>query len=112
LITGSTAEKKREKIKTQLNEVDQNAILFASYGCVATGLTFKNIDYCIFAQSFKSKVINFQSIGRGLLLAADKTEFLIYDLIDCLPTKRLENQGKSKAKLYKEYNYDYKILNK
>lgn len=112
LITGSTAEKKREKIKTQLNEVDQNAILFASYGCVATGLTFKNIDYCIFAQSFKSKVINFQSIGRGLLLAEDKTEFFIYDLIDCLPTKRLENQGKSKAKLYKEYNYDCKIFNK
>lgn len=112
IITGGTGDKKRDKIKENLNSVDNNAILFASYGCVSTGLTFKNIDYCIFAQSFKSKIINFQSIGRGLLLAEDKTEFNIYDLIDCLPTKRLENQGKVKNKMYKEYNYECKNISK
>lgn len=112
LITGSTATKKRDAIKESLNTVDKDAILFASYGCVSTGLTFKNIDYCIFAQSFKSKSINFQSIGRGLLLADDKTEFNIYDIIDCLPTKRLESQGKKKRQMYKEHQYDCRVVKK
>lgn len=110
LITGSTAVKKRDTIKHNLNSVDKDAVLFASYGCVSTGLTFKNLDYCVFAQSFKSKVINFQSIGRGLLLAEDKSVFNIYDLIDCLPTKRLEGQGKKKRKMYEENNYECKVV--
>lgn len=112
LITGSTAVKKRDTIKHNLNSMDKDAVLFASYGCVSTGLTFKNLDYCVFAQSFKSKVINFQSIGRGLLLAEDKTEFNIYDLIDCLPTKRLEGQGKKKRKMYEDNNYECKVVRK
>ena len=112
MITGSTSVRKRDTIKENLNTKDHNAVLFASYGCVSTGLTFKNLDYCVFAQSFKSKVINFQSIGRGLLLAEDKTEFHIYDLIDCLPTKRLEGQGKKKKKMYDENNYECKVVRK
>lgn len=109
LIKGSVSSKKRDAIRQAMNETDTNAILFASYGCVGTGLTFKNIDYCIFAQSFKSKIINLQSIGRGLLLSENKTRFSVYDIIDCLPTKRLERHGKSKIEIYKRSNYEYSI---
>lgn len=109
LIKGSVSSKKRDAIRQAMNETDTNAILFASYGCVGTGLTFKNIDYCIFAQSFKSKIINLQSIGRGLLLSENKTRFSVYDIIDCLPTKRLERHGKSKIEIYKRSNYKYSI---
>lgn len=109
LIKGSVSSKKRDAIRQAMNEADTNAILFASYGCVGTGLTFKNIDYCIFAQSFKSKIINLQSIGRGLLLSENKTRFSVYDIIDCLPTKRLERHGKSKIEIYKRSNYKYSI---
>lgn len=110
LIQGGTATKKREKIRESLNTTDTNAVLFASYGCVGTGLTFKNVDYCVFAQSFKSRIINMQSIGRGLLLKDDKTEFFVYDLIDCLPTKRLEGHGKAKQRIYEKAQYQYRTI--
>lgn len=105
LITGNTTDKKRETIKTKLL-TDKNAILCASYGCVGTGLTFKNLDYGIFAQSFKSHIINKQALGRGLCLANDKDKYRLYDLVDCYPTKRLELQGKSKYNLYKKEGFE------
>ena len=112
VIRGNTPQKKREEIKEKLNSTDTNAILVASYGCVGTGLTFKNIDYCIFTQSFKSKIINLQSIGRGLLPSEGKQEFSVYDLIDYLPTRRLEYQGKAKIKTYKKVDYKYKVISR
>ena len=112
VIRGNTPQKRREWIKEKLNSTDTNAILVASYGCVGTGLTFKNIDYCIFTQSFKSKIINLQSIGRGLLPSEGKQEFSVYDLIDYLPTRRLEYQGKAKIKTYKKVDYKYKVISR
>lgn len=107
IITGQTSQKKRDKILSELNE-NTNCILCASYACCGTGLTFKNL-YCgIFAQSFKSKTINLQSIGRGMLKTGEKDTFYLYDLVDCLPSKRLEVQGKIKNKLYHNEKYNVK----
>ena len=106
-IKGATANKKREQIKKAMNETDRNAVLVASYGCVATGLTFSNIDWCIFAQSFKSPILVMQSIGRGLLKTEEKDRFIVYDLIDVFPTRRLEKHGKEKTKHYAKVGYEH-----
>ena len=111
-IKGSTTEKKRLKIIDAMNTQDNDAILVASFGTVATGLTFKNIDYAIFAQSFKSPIITLQSLGRGLLKTIDKEEFHLYDIIDVFPTERLKKQGESKTKLYREKKFEYSITHK
>ena len=66
-IKGNTTVKKRGKILEALNTKDTNAILVASFGTVATGLTFKNVDYAIFAQSFKSPIIIQQALGVPLI---------------------------------------------
>ena len=108
MITGQTTDKKREKIKQNLL-IDKDSILVASYGCVGTGLTFKNLDYGIFAQGFKSHIINLQSLGRGLCLANDKDKYRLYDLVDCFPTRRIEMQGKSRKRLYEEQGFEYHI---
>lgn len=111
IITGSENLNKRIKIiDALLNE--NNAILCASYGCCSTGITFKNINYGIFAQSFKSEIIVLQSIGRGLLKSEGKDEFNIYDLIDVLPTKRLYTQGLAKIRTYKDKKFEYRIIEK
>ena len=107
LITGKTSAKKREAIIESMLH-DQGAILVASYGCVGTGLTLKNIDYGIFAQSFKSKIIVLQSLGRGLCLADGKDHFYLYDIVDCLPTGRLESQGREHCKIYKKQKFDFR----
>jgi superfamily II DNA or RNA helicase len=111
-IKGSTTNKKRLKIIEEMNKNDKDAILVASFGTVATGLTFKNIDYAIFAQSFKSAIINNQAIGRGLLLTESKNEFHLYDIIDIFPTECLKKQGDSKTKLYREKKFEYTIEHK
>ena len=70
------------------------------------------IDYGIFAQSFKSEIVNLQSIGRGLLKTDEKDTFYLYDMVDWLPTKKLYTQGLAKIKTYKDKKFEYNIINK
>lgn len=109
IITGSENVNKRNKIINAMLS-DTNAILCASYGCCSTGITFKNVDYGIFAQSFKSEIVVLQSIGRGLLKTETKDKFNIYDIIDVLPTQKIYTQGLAKIKTYKERKYEYNII--
>lgn len=108
IISGSANLKKRQSIINEMNKND-NVILCASYGCCSTGLTFKNVDYCIFAQSFKSDIINKQSLGRGLLKTDTKSTFYVYDIIDVFPTKRIYMQGLAKIRIYKDEKFKYTI---
>ncbi len=108
MIHGGTTTKKREQIIANL-EKDTDAILFASYACIGTGLTLRNLDYGIFAQSFRSEIINKQSLGRGLMLAEDKEYYQLYDIIDVFPTRRIYRQGLDKKRLYAEEKFTYNI---
>ena len=110
-ITGSTTLKKRQQTLDALLESNNN-VLIGSYGVVSTGLTFKNIDYGIFAQSFKADTINRQSLGRLMLRTETKSEFYIYDIVDVYPTKKLYNQGLEKIKIYKSEGHRFEIENK
>lgn len=107
LIRGKVKQKKRTEIM-EIMENNDNCILFASYACVGTGLTFKNIDFGIFAESFKSEIINKQSLGRGLLLAPGKDKFKVYDIIDCLPSRRIEFQGRKKKTTFVKEGFEVK----
>lgn len=108
-ITGSTNLKKRQQTLDKLLESDDN-ILIGSYGVVSTGLTFKNIDYGMFAQSFKADTITRQSLGRLMLRTADKSEFYLYDIIDQFPTKKIYNQALEKIKTYKHEGHKYEVV--
>ena len=109
MITGSINLKKRQDI-IKIMDNNQDVVLVASFACVGTGLTFKNVDYAINAQSFKSSIINQQALGRGLLKTDDKNNFYLYDLIDIFPTRLLYSQGLAKIRLYKKEHFEYKIL--
>lgn len=111
IIKGTTSLKKRQKIVDNMLEFN-DVILVASYGCCGTGLTFKNVDYGIFAQSFKSETINRQSLGRLMLKNSEKDEFYLYDLVDCFPSKKIYLQGLAKARTYKSEGYEFSKINK
>lgn len=111
IISGSANLKQRQKIIEEMNKED-GVILCASYGCCSTGITFKNVDYCIFAQSFKSEIINLQSIGRCMLKTDEKDTFYMYDIVDVFPTKRLYTQGLAKIRTYKKEGFEHKIINR
>ena len=108
-INGGVSLKKRLDIIEKMNE--DNCILVGSYAVIGTGITFKNVDYGIFAQSFKSDIVNRQSMGRLMLRSASKETFPLYDIIDVFPTKRLYNQGLAKIRTYKNDGWEYKIVN-
>ena len=107
-ITGATTLKKRQAILNEMLDLN-NCILIGGYGVISTGLTMRNIDYAIFAQSFKSDSLTRQSIGRGLIRTEDKTKFFIYDIMDEYPTGKLHNQAVEKIKTYKQQKFEYSI---
>lgn len=115
IIHGGTPAKERDKIKMTLKE-NNNCILVASYGCVGTGITLSNLCFGILFESFKSEIINMQSLGRGLGLSKYKDKYIVYDFIDCfdklVSSKAVLRQGKQKIKLYEENKYEYKIITK
>ena len=107
-ITGAVSPKKRDEIKQMLKD-NNDCILIASYGTLSTGITLANLCF----ESFKSNVINMQSIGRGLGLSDLKDEFVLYDVIDMFNPKYISNkiylQGLAKCRKYDEEKYPYKI---
>jgi superfamily II DNA or RNA helicase len=111
-ITGATKSKERDKIKQTLKE-NNNCVLIASYGCVGTGITLSNLCYGVLFESFKSDVINMQSLGRGLGLSKLKDKYIVYDFIDCFDrscsTKSLYRQGLEKIKIYEKNKYENNI---
>jgi len=56
-----------------------------------------------------------QSIGRGLGLSELKSEYTLYDIIDCfdpkITPKKIYLQGLAKTKIYDEEQYPYEIIN-
>lgn len=104
-ITGTTNLKKRVAVLDSLVNTD-NTVIVGSYGVVSTGLTFKNLRYGIFAQSFKSQIINKQSLGRLMLRDTDKTDFDVYDLVDIFPTGRIRTHGRARVSLFRSEGHD------
>ena len=110
-ITGSVNLKKRQEI-LDIMENNSKVILIGSYGAVGTGLTFKNVQYGIFAQSFKSEIIVKQSLGRLMLKGNTGNPdidnyFRLYDLIDDFvkPLGRLRRHGSEKLRIYRKEGY-------
>lgn len=114
IITGKVSPKRREEIKQMLKD-NNDCILLASYGCMSTGITLGNLCYGVLFESFKSGVINMQSLGRGLGLSKLKDKYVVYDFIDVFDKeiggKKLYLQGLEKTKIYKENQYEHKVLN-
>ena len=113
-ITGSISLKKREKI-VQLLKENNNVILIASYGCMSTGITLANLCYGVLFESFKSDVVNMQSIGRGLGLSEIKDKYRLFDIVDCFNNKitnKIYLQGCARIKIYEsDFNkHKYSII--
>jgi len=82
-VHGGVDAEDREMIR-HLTEQENDAIIVASLGTFSTGVNIKNLHNIIFAHIGKSKIKILQSIGRGLRLSENKTNAVIYDLVDDL----------------------------
>lgn len=111
-IDGSVSGNEREDIRQKLEEED-NAVLVASLGTTSTGVSITTLKHMIAASPSKSKIKVLQSIGRLLRLHVDKTEAILYDIVDDLSVGEYENYTlrhfQERLKLYNSEQFPYKI---
>lgn len=120
-IDGTTPIDTREEIRMQM-EKEENAILVASWQCIATGFSIKKLYYVVFCSTYKSPIKTLQAIGRGLRLHKDKKMVRVIDFVDDMRLNKKIRGAKSKNHLYKhslkrqklyfkkEFNYKIKEI--
>ena len=104
---------KDRNIVKEVMKTKNNVILIAGYSIMGTGITLSNLCHGFLFESFKSQVINMQSIGRGLGLSDMKDAYELYDVTDQFDPKIASNkiylQGLQRIKMYKEQKWSYNI---
>jgi hypothetical protein len=79
---------------------------------MSTGITLANLCYGVLFESFKSDVVNMQSIGRGLGLSDMKDKYILYDFVDVFDneiTNKIFLQGLARIKIYKRESNQHKF---
>jgi len=80
-VDGSVKSTEREDIRKKM-EIENNAILVASFGTFSVGCNVKNLHCVIYASSSKSKIRVLQSLGRGLRVHGEESVTTLIDFID------------------------------
>ena len=113
-VHGGTDTEDREQIR-KIMEIENDAIVVASFGTFSTGINIRNLHNIIFASPSKSRVRNLQSIGRGLRQSEGKTIATLYDIADDLRHKKHMNftltHFVERVKIYNEEKFSFKIYN-
>lgn len=110
IITGDVSTSNREEIRTSMEDHDQ-AVIWASFGTMSTGVSIKKIHNLVIISSSKSKIRILQSIGRLMRLHASKDQANIIDIVDNLSYKSKSNYSLEHSKTRLDYysNEKFKI---
>jgi len=112
-VHGGVDAEEREQVR-EITEIENNAIIVASYGTFSTGINIKNLHNVIFASPSKSRIRNLQSIGRVLRKGANKVKAILYDIADdCTKNSKRNytlNHFIERIKIYNEENFNYEII--
>lgn len=113
-VHGGVETDEREEIR-RIMEIENDAIVVASFGTFSTGINIRNLHNIIFASPSKSRVRNLQSIGRGLRQSEGKNKAVLYDIADDLRYKKHSNftlqHFIERVKIYNEEKFPFKIYN-
>ena len=111
-VHGGVDANDREEIR-RIMEIENNAIVVASFGTFSTGINIRNLHNIIFASPSKSRIRNLQSIGRGLRQSEGKDKAVLYDIADDLRYKKHMNftlkHFVERVKIYTEEKFPFKI---
>ncbi len=111
-VYGGTDTVDREEIR-RIMEIENDAIVVASFGTFSTGINIRNLHNIIFASPSKSRIRNLQSIGRGLRQSDNKEKAVLYDIADDLRYKKHMNftlkHFIERTKIYNEEKFPFKI---
>lgn len=111
-VHGGTDTTDREDIR-KIMEIEQDAIIVASFGTFSTGINIRNLHNIIFAMPTKSSIRTLQSIGRGLRQSDGKEIATLYDISDDLRVGKHMNftlkHFVERTKIYNEEKFPFKI---
>ena len=111
-VHGGTDTTDREEIR-RIMEIENDAIVVASYGTFSTGINIRNLHNIIFAMPTKSTIRTLQSIGRGLRQSEGKEQATLYDIADDLRYKKHMNYTLKhfveRTKIYNDEQFSFKI---
>ena len=111
-VHGGTETSDREEIR-RIMEIENDAIIVASFGTFSTGINIRNLHNIIFAMPTKSTIRTLQSIGRGLRQADGKNIATLYDISDDMRVGKHMNftlkHFVERVKIYNEEKFPYKM---
>jgi superfamily II DNA or RNA helicase len=110
-VDGGTPPSQREEYFIEM-EKENNRIMVASFGTLATGISIKSIYNIFLTESYKSERLIRQSIGRGMRQQEGKDKVVIIDFIDDFKyndSNYLLKHGKARLKIYKDQGFPCKI---
>lgn len=111
-VHGGVDASDREEIR-RIMEIEQDAIVVASFGTFSTGINIRNLHNIIFAMPTKSSIRTLQSIGRGLRQSDGKEIATLYDVVDDLRVNKHMNYTLKhfveRTKIYTEEQFPFKI---
>jgi len=111
-VHGGTETSDREEIR-RIMEIENDAIIVASFGTFSTGINIRNLHNIIFAMPTKSTIRTLQSIGRGLRQADGKDIATLYDIADDMRVGKHMNftlkHFVERVKIYNEEKFPYKM---
>lgn len=112
-VHGSVDTDEREEVR-KITELENNAIIIASYGTFSTGINIKRLHNIVFASPSKSRIRNLQSIGRVLRKGEGKEIATLYDIADDISNRSKQNYTlrhlQERIKIYQEENFKYEII--
>ena len=111
-VHGKVDTDAREEIR-RIMEIENDAIIVASFGTFSTGINIRNLHNIIFAMPTKSSIRTLQSIGRGLRQSEGKEIATLYDISDDMRVGKHMNYTLKhfveRVKIYNEEKFPFKI---
>ena len=109
-VHGGTDVEDREEVR-QITELEDNAVIIASYGTFSTGINIKRLHNIIFASPSKSRIRNLQSIGRVLRKGEGKTLATLYDIADDIGGQNYTLKHlNERVNIYNDENFKYEVI--
>ena len=109
-VHGGTDVEDREEVR-QITEIENNAIIIASYGTFSTGINIKRLHNIIFASPSKSRIRNLQSIGRVLRKGEGKDIATLYDIADDIGGQNYTLKHlNERVNIYNDENFKYEVI--
>ncbi len=109
-VHGGTDVQDREEVR-QITELEDNAVIIASYGTFSTGINIKRLHNIIFASPSKSRIRNLQSIGRVLRKGEGKEVATLYDIGDDINGRNYTLKHlNERVNIYQEENFKHEVI--